>query len=529
MLIGLPDPINVTSNHTHTARPRSTSMAAPARNQPCPCGSKKKFKHCCANIPPAAQAIRTENGQMLTPSQAIKYAIELHKAGRLRKADAVYQQILHAQPAHADALHLSGLAKHQLSRHEQAYGLINKAITINPYAAQFHNNLGEVCRALNRTDEALACYGRALTLDPELVEAHRNIGLTHLASDKTDEAVSVLQTAMARFPDQPGIHWALCQALMRQGRPAAAVEVCDKGLASRLTDPALLCAKGIALKAAGNLDGAIEHYQDAIRLQPHVPELHHNLALAYQQHGNVEGAIASLEEELKLSPNAESARHLLAALQRITTERAPATYVRETFDGYADNFDEHLVSKLGYKAPESLAKMLQNALGAAPEAFNVLDLGCGTGLFGEEIRDLKKRLIGVDLSPRMIEKARQRQIYDELVVGDILDYLAEARAGKIDLIAAADVFIYVGNLLPIFEHASRALEPGGWFAFSIETPPPGSGDFVLDATGRYQHGQDYLARLSTEFGFTTALASESCLRKEKDKAVPGFLYLLKKV
>lgn len=517
--------------HLRTIRPVQhvkPSMAEPSRNQPCPCGNGKKFKHCCANrlaTQAAPAVVKADNSNSLSLPEAIQH----HQAGRLRKADAIYQQILQIQPDHADALHLSGLVNHQLGKHDLAYARIKQAIAHNPMAAQFHNNLGEVCRALNRPEEALVCYVKALSLQPDFPEAHRNIGLAHLASGETDRAVSCLYDAMSRYPDYLGVYWALGQALMSQHKADEAIGICDRGLAKNPSDSALLCAKGIALKAAGKLEDAVRHYRHAIYLQPRVPELHHNLALLYMQQGDTEDALAHLEKEVGLDPHAESARHLLAALRNTTTDRAPVAYVRETFDSYADGFDQHLVHKLGYHAPQHLAQALRDSLGPDLQTLDVLDLGCGTGLFGEAIGTLRRNLVGVDLSPRMIEKARQREIYDELIVGDVLDYLAEAENGRFGLIAAVDVFIYIGNLLLVFEHASRILAPGGWLTFSIETATPGSGDFCLAATGRYQHRRDYLARLSAEFGFTTAHVSESCLRKEKDKAVPGFLYLLKKV
>lgn len=461
--------------------------------------------------------------------QAMQFAIQLHQAGRVRKAEAIYEQVLRVQPDHADALHLLGLAHHQFGRHEQALVLIRKALSLSPRAASFHNNLGEVYRALNRPDEALACYAKAISLQSEFPEAYRNIGLTYLAAGKAELAVSHLREALERFPDYLGTYLALGQALTSQHRLDEALDIYERGLARAPADPALLCAKGIALKAMGRLEDTIQHYRNAIGLQPHKPELHHNLALVFQQQGNIEEAIASLQRELSLTPHAESAQHLLAALQHTSTDRAPASYVRETFDAYADGFDDHLTNKLGYRTPGLLGGILQDAIGALPaHTLNVLDLGCGTGLFGEEIKGIKKRLVGVDLSPRMIDKARQRGLYDELIVGDLLDHLADAAPGQFDLIAATDVFNYVGNLLPVFEQASRILKPESWFTFSIEAPAQDSGDFILDQTGRYQHNRNYLARLGTQFGFIQANLTEACLREEKGEPVAGYLYLLKK-
>lgn len=509
------------------------SMASLSRNQPCPCGSGKKYKHCCAgraqSKADASPAVIRVDGSAVSPDQAIGLALQHHQAGRIRKAEAIYEQLLQIQPNHADVLHLIGLASHQQGRHEQAHALISRAVAINPSAAPFHNNLGEVCRSLNRLDEALACYEKALSLQPAFPEALRNIGLTRLAQGQSEQAVSILRETLAKFPEYLGSYWALGLALMNQHKADEALDVYTQGLERSPTDPALLCAKGVALKASGSPEQVIQYYRQAISLQPRVPELHHNLAIILQQLGDAEGAIVCLKNELLLRPGDESARHLLAALQQTTTERAPASYVRDIFDGYAENFDRHLVDKLGYHTPVLLAEILLGTLGPGAHALNILDLGCGTGLFGEQVKHVKKTLAGIDLAPKMIAKARDRAIYDELVVGDLLDYLVQAEPGRFDLMAAVDVFIYVGNLLPVFREASRILQPGGWLAFSLEAAPPEVADFVLDKTGRYQHSRDYVTRLSKQFGFAESAFAPVCLRKEHDKPVEGYLYILSKI
>ncbi len=458
----------------------------------------------------------------------MQLAIQLHQAGRLRKAESIYHQVLQVQPNHADALHLLGLANHQLGKHEPASTLIKKAISLNSLAAHFHNNLGEVCRAMNRLDEAQDCYEAALTLQPQFPEAHRNLGLVHLAKGNPKRAISYLRVAMERFPDYLGIHFALGVAHQQQHQFDEAIASYDRGLEINMADPTLLCAKGTALKAKGMLEEAIQHYQKSIAHQPNVAEFHNNLALIYQQQGSFPEAIASLQRVVELRPDNESARHMLAALQNTTPDRAPAAYVRGTFDGYADGFDQHLVSKLEYQTPGIMADLLRNTLAIDSKAFNILDLGCGTGLFGAHATDFKKQLHGIDLSPRMIDKARERGIYDQLIVGDLLEFLAATKSGEFDLIAAADVFNYVGNLLTVFEHAARILVPEGWFVFSIEAAQENAGDFMLDKTGRYQHSQNYIERLREQFGFIETSFTETCLRKEEGNPVTGYLYLLKK-
>jgi predicted TPR repeat methyltransferase len=510
-------------------------MTTPSRNQPCPCGSGKKYKHCCAQgatktHPSSGQQglMQLETGQLLPIPQAMEYAVQHHQAGRIRKAEAIYKQIVHKQPSHADAQHLLGVIHHQTGKHDLAYTHIAHAISLNSKAALFHNNLGEVCRALNRLEEAQACYARALALQPELLEAHRNIGLTLLAQNKPNQAESYLRQVIQRHPNYLGGYWALLTALKDQNKQEDILSICDAGLEHNPLDLSLLHAKGHTLRAAGRLEQSVEHYRQAIKQQPQVPELYRYLAVVLMQLGDTEAAIESLQNEIQLSPDA-SAQHLLASLQNITTDRAPASYVSELFNAYADGFDQHLVGKLEYRTPALVAQTLRDALGNDALGLDILDLGCGTGLFGEEIKDIKKTLAGIDLASKMIDRTRERGIYDELIVGDLLDYLAGVKSGRFDLIVATDVFIYVGNLLPVFEQVSRVLHPGRWFAFSLEAAPEANDEeFVLASSGRYQHGQTYLERLCASFNFEIRSCTQTTIRKEHSQPIAGYICLLMK-
>lgn len=508
-------------------------MASPSRNQPCPCGSGKKFKHCCAQAATARPSpvqnnlVYLETGQLLHLPQAMAHAIQLHQAGRIRKATAIYQQIIQKQPDHADAQHLLGLVCHQTGQHDQAYTHIAQAILLNAKAALFHNNLGEVCRALNKLEEAQACYARALALQPSLLEAHRNIGLTLLEQNKPDEAAAYLRQLITDHPQYLGGYWALLTVLKKQNKQEDILKACDAGLEQNPLDLSLLHAKGHTLRAMGQLEQSAEHYRQAIQQQPLVPELYRYQAIVLMQLGDTEAAIECLQTEVRLCPDA-TAQHLLSSLQNITTDRAPAAYVSELFNSYADIFDQHLVGKLEYRTHALVAQTLRDALGNDARGLNILDLGCGTGLFGEEIKDIKNSLAGIDLASKMIDRTRERDIYDELIVGDLLEYLDEVKAGRFDLIVATDVFVYVGDLLPVFRQASRILQQGRWFAFSLEAAAGSDKEFVLGSSGRYQHSQTYIERLCAEFNFEISQFSEATIRKNKNLPIAGYIFLLKK-
>ena len=229
-------------------------------------------------------------------------------------------------------------------------------------------------------------------------------------------------------------------------------------------------------------------------------------------------------EQLTLSLDAE----LIAALEAGEGTDLSASYFRALFDRYADRFDQDLVGKLGYTAPELLRSAVDRVAPAAA-GLRILDLGCGTGLAGVAFKPLASLLAGVDLSPRMVEKARQRRLYDELTVGDVVEAMERAPGGW-DLLVAADVLVYIGDLVPVFAAAARALPPGGYFAATVERLPgepaaPAGATFALGPTRRYAHSEPYVRVTAEAAGFLIRLMEPCSPRREKGIPVPGLLFV----
>lgn len=491
-------------------------MKTPTRNQPCHCGSGKKYKHCCAKAAPATP-------REATPATLLRNALELHNQGHLRRAEAMYRQILAVDPGHADALHLLGLTRHQQGHSLEACEFIERALRLQPVNPVYVNNLGEICRALGRFDEAVEHFTRALELrQGNFPEAHRNLGRVLWESGLTERALTQLAETTRLYPGDADTFYTLAEIHARRQEHDAALAVLKQGLAHSPRHPSLLCLKGIVLRARGDLDGAVAHYQAALAVRPDVAELHHNLGLLYQQLGRNDEAARCFEQELSIQPN-ESARHLLDALRGIATSRAPARYVQETFDAYADQFDDHLVNSLSYRTPELLGDLLDPAL----HNLDILDLGCGTGLMGRVLRERKRRLVGIDLSPRMIEKARALGCYDNLAVGDLVEWLEQPAQASFDLAVAADVFNYLGDLSTVFERMGSVLAPDGRLLFSIESADASTPDFSLDATGRYRHRPEHIRTLAKLAHFIIEQQVAVTLRREKGMDVAGTLFLLR--
>jgi len=500
----------------------------PSRNQPCPCGSGKKFKHCCAKqalVHPAATAVTMPDGTKMPIPVALQTAMQLHQAGRLRKAGEIYRRLLDLQPQHVDAMHLLGVVEHQLGNYPQAVKLIQQAIQISPNVGMFHNNLGKALFALGRLDEAVDKYRNALSLQANSPEACYNLGEALRAQNRLDEAEAQLIQALALNPAYAEACFALGAVKQAQRNFEKAGEWYAKALAIRPDDAFLHNIVAVGLRLQGRLDDALAHCQRAISLKPEQAEFYSNFAHVLKGQGKLTDSALALEKVLTLKPDDETCRHLLAAMRNETTERAPAGYVRDTFDRYAENFDAHLVNKLEYRTPEQLAELIVAHLRPSVGALNVLDMGCGTGLFGVCIKPYARRLVGVDLSPRMIDQADKRAIYDELVVADVLEWLGQQEAASFDLLAATDVFIYLGNLTPVFEQARRILRGGGILAFSIEIGADPDKDYYLTSTGRYQQTPAYIRRLAQAQGFSEVESQSVVIRKEQDAPVQGELYL----
>jgi predicted TPR repeat methyltransferase len=159
------------------------------------------------------------------------------------------------------------------------------------------------------------------------------------------------------------------------------------------------------------------------------------------------------------------------------------------------------------------------------DPLDVLDLGCGTGLCGPLLRPLARTLVGVDLSPKMLAKARERGGYDELVCAELAAYLA-GQPQRFDVGVAADVFVYIGDLVDVFTGMCTVLRSGGLFGFSVEAG--GETDFVLQPTHRFAHSLGYLRRLADAHEFAIASVESRVIRKDRDTDVSGHLVVMRR-
>jgi len=287
----------------------------------------------------------------------------------------------------------------------------------------------------------------------------------------------------------------------------------------------------IDLLEAGDTVAAGDLIEQALELAPDWPAGWFRLAEARAASGDIGAAIAAYRRAGDLDPaDTLGARLRLARLGGIDTPaQPPAAYVRGLFDDYADRFDHALVDGLAYRAPDLIAAALAVASGDGRFG-SCLDLGCGTGLMAEALRSRVGAFVGVDLSQGMIDKARAKGLYQALLVGDLVATLRDMPAGRHDLVCAADVFCYLGDLSAAIKEAARVLRPGGLLAFSLERQLPSdpAGDYYLSDSLRFRHGAAYVARLLVGVGLEIDHIDHGTLRKDRGLPIEGLVVVASK-
>jgi tetratricopeptide (TPR) repeat protein len=241
-------------------------------------------------------------GAPATLQDMLADALRHHQAGRLSEAEAIYGQILAADPHHADALHLLGMIEYQGRRYEDAARLIEQAIAIRPDQAHYHSNLGTVLHSQGKLDEAAECYERALALQPNLSEIHINLGNILLAQRKLNEAVASYERALALKPECAEGHYNLGNARQAQGRLDEAVACQERAIALKPDYVDAHNNAGLVLVSLGRMAEAVVHYERALELNPGHGNAHNNLGIALVALGRTADAIVHYERALELNP-----------------------------------------------------------------------------------------------------------------------------------------------------------------------------------------------------------------------------------
>jgi len=376
---------------------------------------------------------------------------------------------------------------HQLGKPNKAIASIRRSLECEPDNPHALNNLGNMLKLKDRFDEAADSYRAALKIDPMNVQCLNNLGIALRNLGEIEAAIDSFKQAVTVDPNMAEAHYNLANLHFNRG---------DHG-------------------------AALHCYRNAFRLGAdwRDPVFFAKIMIAAEYETDAE---EMLSDFLKHHPDHEGARMQLAALRGDAVEAISEGYVADHFDRFAESFDGVLKS-LGYRAPEMVAGVIADHLGAPAGDKEILDLGCGTGLVGPLIAGYKKRLVGIDLSEAMLARAAKLDCYDALKRAELQSFLEGLPPRCLDVALSADTLIYLGDMKRTFEAVSAALVPGGLFVASFEKQDEADGDYRLGISGRFRHSLAYLKRAVAEAGMTMIRVEEQALRTEGGEPVHGYI------
>ncbi len=403
------------------------------------------------------------------------------------------------------------------------------------------NHLGAIYFAKQEYPQAIEAYRQAISLKADYYDAYYNLALALSRLDQ-DEAITVYEKLLDLNSDYAAARFQLACLLMQReqyqaalnhfhiieqahpsqletlanaavceiklGKSDAAISEYSKILEIKNDDHQVLFNLGVLHAERGEWQQAISYYLRANEVGPNDYATHYNLAKAYLAVENRESALLHFKEVKRLKPEA-SIDHRLQ--------------VNSLFDSYADHYDLHLLQGLQYQVPEQLWQAMQ-AYKNEKGQWDILDLGCGTGLCGALFRPMANLLVGVDIAAKMLEQAAQKNIYDGLVQADIQAFLRQGKQ-SFDLVLAGDVFGYIGDLQAIFHLMPSVLNENGWLAFTVEAEEQEK-DYVMNLSGRFAYSRDYFQHLASQYDFQIKIAQAITLRMQDKVPVQGYLYVM---
>ena len=422
----------------------------------------------------------------LTLEEAVSFAIFLQQNQQFVEAHELYRRVLDTSPDHPRALHYAGVLAHQQRKISEAIELIQRSLSFVADEADWHSNLGIVFQSDGKLDHAIDAYRRAIAIDPSHANAHNNLGVLLRATGQPVEAEAAYRAAIRLNSEHIDAYTNL----------------------------------GILLNGLNRPKEAVACYCKVVTLRPNTAK--HGSWRWRTVRWATRGSSQVFEEWLQEEPGIRLRSTCWPLRGRGVPKRASNSLVETTFDSFASSFESKL-EKLSYRAPALVAAMLENS-GLEPlNRLDVLDAGCGTGLCGTLVAPFASRLVGVDLSEKMLAQARDKQVYHALVKGELTEYL-RANRETFDLIVSADALVYFGDLKGVAEAAAVALRPNGLFVFTLEHAAVDSDavDYRLEVHGRYSHSRAYVEQLLMSSGLKPTIV-EAELRMEAGAAVPGLV------
>ena len=491
------------------------------------------------------------------------------EAGRADQASELLRPVCEAGKGGARHWFLLGTARGMAGDAAGAEAALREAVRLEPGHPQARLNLARALVEQGRHEESASLLQDLLARHPGQVPARLALAETLLRLGRHAEAETQARTLAGSAP--PGRPRAraltlLARALQARQETDAALDAWEQALSAQPDLVPALMGKGTLLRLKGRDREALDCFDAAVRLAPDHAGAWHARGLTRIVLDDLEQAAADLERAFRLDPRDVAAGAQLASVYRhlrripesvevsrrileVDPDNAKARFYVQAFESnengegvqriprevaeltYSDpevgrHFEASLKGGLQYRAPDALDAAVRKVCAPAPASLDILELGCGTGLCGSRFADVARRLVGTDLSPAMLDVAREKNAYTELRVADLMDVLAQER-DAFDLVIAMDVLCYFGDLGEIFHRCSATLRERGVFAFSVEKPDHDE-DWQLHPYGHFVHSLRHIRQVAADAGLREAFSEEMVLRREAHEPRVGYLCLFRR-
>lgn len=387
----------------------------------------------------------------------------------------------------------------------------------------------DLAYASHREGRLLEAYQQYMVLIeqyPDSALLRYNLGLVYFEKAEYSNALNEFTLACSLGPedDDTLFNLALCQK--KTGDYPSAIATYERILTIHPGQLYSLYNLAGCYRHQQEYELAIACYKQVLEIDPSYLPAIKNIAYVNHQSGKNEYAIYYYKKVLEQQPKNESISYLLSALAGVHLDHAPESYIRDLFNDYAHDFEHSLIEELGYDSPRQLYDCLGRSEASKVQSVHGLDLGCGTGLSGLAFGKIVTSLDGVDLSERMLIQAAEKGCYDHIHQDSIIHHLATTNE-TYDFFLAADVFIYIGDLLPVFSLAWDIARPDALFCFSTERLD--TGEYRLLPTGRFAYTPEYIRQAAAATGWMVLTHEYARLRMERDQWLMGDLWVIRRL
>jgi predicted TPR repeat methyltransferase/predicted negative regulator of RcsB-dependent stress response len=404
-----------------------------------------------------------------------------------------YKEALHADPSFTLA-HLNlGILLFKNQEIEPAITQFNNVLAIDERNLTAFFYLGLINLAQENLPKSLEFFQEVLQINPEHVESLVNIGVILLKQNKAQLAIDYFTRALALDENNLEARNNLAATFIHNDRYENALKYYFELLKEDPKNLEYLYNTGVAQMGLGRIDDAINMFRQVLSIDnKHFGALS-NLAAIKMRNRDKNGALELLHKALAVEPNNKTTKFMLKALSDEPVETCKE-YAADLFNHYALYYDKHMQETLKYKLPRKLWEILHNLnLNNSDIKFQkTLDLGCGTGLCGDILKSFSQYLIGVDISEKMLAIAATKEVYEQLISRDILEFLQEDK-NKYDLIVCLDVLPYFGSLNKFFNYIIERLSNNGILIFSTEISE--NSDWQIQESMRFKHSPQYILNL----------------------------------